>query len=192
MIYVLDNNSGINPHGQLMSKIIKHHTTQPIEIIEIHPQIKISILENTINDLLRKIKPTDVVLVSWAIEADYRCDELFDILGEHCFVVVAAGNTNEPIENFSPTRSDNVYCIGCLNKNGVKASLSNFSNFKELIWVCGTNYYVDNVPHSGTSISAAIYAGLLAESIKLKDSDYLEDSLQKYHDKVYQEINHKV
>lgn len=192
MIYVLDSFVATNSHSQILTKIIKDHTSEIIELVEL-PSLTSSVqLSKVISNLIHKIKPNDVVLAAWGVRGDHHIDELFSALAQNCFVIVAAGNSNEPIENYSPTRADNVFCIGALNKNGVKASHSNYSEFKDLTWICGTNYYVDGVPHSGTSISAAIYAGMLAESIRINNTDYLFTLIDNYHKRVYAEVNHKI
>lgn len=190
MIYLIDTNNLFNTHSSTLSKVIKDHTDETIELINIPDISSINQLVSIIEPLLNKVSPTDIILAAWAVPAHPKLDELFSMLGQLCYVIVAAGNTNEPVEKYSPSRTENVHCIGCLNKLGLKASLSNFSEFHELIWVCGTNYEVDNVRHSGTSISAAIYTGILAESIRRNDMDYLYNTLDSYHDKVYREVSH--
>ena len=192
MIYLIDTNNIFNTHSSTLAKIIKHHTDENIENISIPDAASINELITIIEPLLSKVAPSDVVLAAWAVPAHPKLDELFSTLGQLCYVVVAAGNTGEPVEKYSPSRADNVTCIGCLNKLGVKASLSNFSEMLELTWVCGTNYYVDGAPHNGTSVSAAIYTGMLAEAIRKNDISHLFISIEKYHTKVYNEINHKV
>ena len=57
-----------------------------------------------------------------------------------------------------------------------------------MVWVCGTNYFLDGHKQHGTSVGAAVYAGVLAES-KRKNSPLLIDFLlAKYHAKVKQEL----
>ena len=64
-----------------------------------------------------------------------------------------------------------------------------FRSNKELVWLAGTNYNVGWKNSSGTSISAAVYSAFLAESIKNKDPDLLEDLVNKYTKQVWEEIN---
>lgn len=192
MIYLIDTNNIFNTHSSTLTKIIKHYTDEIIENISIPDKSSINQLVSIIEPLLYKVTPSDILLAAWAVPAHSKLDELFSTLGQLCYVIVAAGNTNEPIEKYSPSRADNTTCIGCLNKLGVKASLSNFSEMRELTWVCGTNYYVDGVPHNGTSVSAAIYTGMLAEAIRKKNIAHLHNSIKEYHTKVYNEIKGQV
>ena len=78
--------------------------------------------------------------------------------------------------------------MACLNKSGVKAALSNWSNGKELVWIPGTNYNVGWKNSSGTSVSAAVYASFLAESLKKNEPQDLDLLIKKYELRVFSEI----
>jgi hypothetical protein len=69
-----------------------------------------------------------------------------------------------------------------------KLNLDNWSEDKELIWVPGTNYNVGWKNSSGTSVSAAVYAAFLAESIDKTDSKILDQLMSEYKLKVLAEL----
>jgi hypothetical protein len=84
-------------------------------------------------------------------------------------VVAAAGNNSALIDNFCPVNSlDAASIVGCLNKQGNPAQLSNYGNVG--VWATGTNqkFNINNEikSMSGTSISAAYYAGFLANQLE--------------------------
>jgi hypothetical protein len=135
-----------------------------------------------------KVIPKDIVLCLWAVDGNNLLDEHFNDLAELCWVVVAAGNYNKNINEYTPARVSGVITVACLNKSGVKASLSNWSEDKELIWVPGTNYNVGWKNSSGTSVSAAVYAAFLAESIDKTDSKILDQLMSEYKLKVLAEL----
>ena len=129
---------------------------------------------DTVKHLFTMVTTSDVVVCAWTSSSNALIDSIFEQLSNHCWVVVAAGNNSGLIENYSPARVPTVITVGCLNKSGNKASLSNFSDTKQLEWVPGTNYSVDGEMHSGTSVSAALYSAFLAEAIIHHDHSVIE------------------
>lgn len=179
MIYLLDEKYVESSHSILMKSIIEHYTKTDIAIIEIHPKITISGIINLLHSLISLVIPNDIIFCPWAVDANVRIDQLFEELSERCFVVSAAGNSGMPIDNYSPARVYNVYTVGSLNKFGVRASHSNYSTSKEIIWVPGTNYFIGNKFESGTSIASALYTAFLAEAINKQDMSYIDEMIFK-------------
>lgn len=182
MIYILDNFDCDLSHGYLMYSVIKNHSN--VQIINVHLRNDIYDIEiyQILIRLIKQVNIDDIVLIPWLKEPDHHLDYLVDALTQKCHVVVSAGNLNRNIEEFSPTRSKKVTVVGCLNKSLQKAKHSNFSHYP-IKWIIGTSYIVNNITHSGTSISAAIYSAFLANSFK-DSSKTLDDTIQNYHDSI--------
>jgi hypothetical protein len=159
-----------------MIGVIKQHTSESVELIEVSLTDRIV---DILNKLYFSVVSSDIVFCPWAIPGNYAVDVIFSDLADRCWVVTAAGNNNESIENWTPARVENVITVGTLNKSGNKASLSNFSDTKKLEWVTGTNYKFEDRVESGTSISAALYTAFLAESIRAKDAKLLDILIKK-------------
>lgn len=159
-----------------MRDVIAQHTSAEIIQIDLPENPTVTQVYNTIRSLFSKVKIADIVLCPWQITANNSIDSVFEDLAEQCWVVVAAGNSNQPINKTTPARVRNVHTVGCLNKTGVKATLSNYSSDpnKKLEWVSGTNYHIGNRTESGTSVSAALYAAFLAEAILVKDHSLVQ------------------
>ncbi len=150
-----------------MIKILDQHTSVPFALVDIGSSTWD--IADVTEYLMSTVQPKDIILCPWAIPGNLLVDGLFHMLSEICNVVVAAGNTSELIDSWSPTRADGVIVVGSLNKSGQQATHSNFSNTKKLEWVVGTNYHIGNETQSGTSVAATIYAAFLAESIEAAD-----------------------
>jgi len=189
MIYILDSPLDDTSHSRYIIDIIKEHSTVPVKLIPLNLPITIKQLSQTIYDLLSIVLLKDIVLCSWAIPANDHIDDLFTELASLCYVVVAAGNFHAPIEDYSPARVPDVITVGTLNKSGLVAALSNYSNTKEVVWVPGTNYDVGWKNGSGTSVSSALYAAFLSRSIEENDPSLLDNLLEKHKSKVFEELN---
>lgn len=189
MIYLLDEPFSINSHSKLMESIIRNHSNTEIRLIGTYPKIKISEIALLLCSLIEEVKPNDIVFCPWAIDANNKIDDLFEELSEKCFVVVAAGNTGELIDKYTPARAYGVHTIGSLNKTGNKASHSNYSQDKEIIWVPGTNYAINGEFRSGTSIAAALYTSFLAEAINKGNAFLIDDMIKKLKDENLKEIS---
>lgn len=189
MIYLIDQELTETSHSKFIIDILKAHTDVEIKLVVIPENPTYGQVNSSVYNLFNLVLPSDIVLCSWAVDANYTVDDLFNELAELCWVVVAAGNYNRNINDFSPARAENVITVACLNKSGIKATLSNWSEDKELIWVPGTNYDVGWKNSSGTSVSAAIYAAFLAESIKNKNPKLLDELLEQHKLKVFEQLN---
>jgi hypothetical protein len=189
MIYLLDMPLTDISHSKYMCDIIKNHTSEPIIIIPLNANSTYGDIAKTIYSLFDKVIPSDIVLCSWAVPANNDLDDLFTELSKLCYVIAAAGNFKEPIENYTPARSEGVITVGTLNKSGLVAALSNYSNSKEVVWIPGTNYNVGWTNGSGTSVSAAVYTAFLAEALKNKDMSLLDKLVTEHKNKVFSELN---
>lgn len=183
MIYILDDFSHKNSHGNQMKNVVRHFSTVDIVDIDVPNIIDNDRLYNIFEDLLQKVLVNDIVLICWAKEIDILLDDYCNQLGKLCHVLVSAGNSGLDIKDYSPTRAKNVTVVGCLNKKLVKASHSNYSDKVELVWIVGTNLYIDGIKYHGTSTSASIYAGMLANSLSEK-SQNLQEQIDIYHNRV--------
>lgn len=186
MIYLLDEELTTNSHSKYIIDIINQYTNVDIQVITINDNPTYNDIVSIVKKLFLTVKPIDIVYCPWVVDANFILDDLFNDLSDLCWVVVAAGNFNKDICEYSPARAEKVITVACLNKSGVKASLSNYSKDKELIWVPGTNYNVGWKNSSGTSISGAVYTAFLAESLTSNIS--LKTMLEEYSKKVFSEI----
>lgn len=176
-------------HSKYMCDIIKNHTSVDINIVPVHYNSTYGDIAKTIYSLFGKVIPNDIVLCPWAVPANIGLDDLFTELSDLCYVVAAAGNFKEPIENYTPARSEGVITVGTLNKSGLVAALSNYSNSKEVIWIPGTNYDVGWMNSSGTSVSAAVYTAFLAEAVKHDDMSLLANLIEEHKETVFKELH---
>jgi hypothetical protein len=172
----------------MIETIIGTNTLEKYELVPIVSNSTLGEIEEVLLSLINKVNPTDIVLCAWAIPKDNHIDYLFEELGSRCFVVAAAGNTNELIDAYIPASSRNTITVGALNKSNKKATMSNYSEIKELEWVVGTNYKVNGRLESGTSVSAALYAAFLAEAILQKNPDLLIEKINHYNGQAFSEI----
>lgn len=190
MIYLLDSPFNDTSHSRYVLDIIKEHSNVPVSLIPLNLPLSIKQLYKTIYDLLTVVLPQDIVLCPWAVPANEELDELFEELSTCCFVIAAAGNFHRPIEEYTPARTKGVITVGTLNKFGLVASLSNYSNTKEVIWIPGTNYNVGWMNSSGTSVSAALYAAFLSKAIECDNLDLVKELIENQKKMVLDEINH--
>lgn len=183
MIYLLDQQLTEKSHSKFVIDILREHTDNEIKLIEIPNNPTYTQLYKILQDLYSIVRPLDVVLCPWAVDADFHLDEMFNELSDLCHVIVAAGNFNEDIEKYSPARAEKVITVACLNKSGTKATHSNWSNNKNLVWVKGTNYSVGWKNSSGTSVSAAVYAAFFSEALKNSDINIIDNLLNAFHER---------
>lgn len=183
MIIVLDNFECELAHGEIICKIIKNHTRVPIRKINIPNIINSIELYELLNKLRYITSKKDVLLITWSKEPDNTLDFIVSNLGLKTNVVVSAGNDSEDINKFSPTRTTNITVVGCLNKKLQKASHSNYSD-KDIKWIVGTTYDLNETIQNGTSVSAAIYTAFVANSIEKENSSLIEEQINQYHNSV--------
>lgn len=179
MVHLLDYTITKDSHSAKMLYVLKENTIEVVKHIEIPTQPTINQLISIVNDLLYKVLPSDIVVCPWAIPFNQRVNEVFENLSKSCFVVTAAGNSNTEIETYSPASANGVIVVGCLNKSGNKATLSNYSNTKKLVWVTGTNYNINGTIESGSSVSAMLYAAYLAESLRTKNPNLVDQLIEQ-------------
>lgn len=183
MIYLLEESSS-SEHSKMLSIVISEHTSTEIRYTEIEDRSTLSSISSILAYLLDQVTSQDIVLCAWSMPYDAIIDNMFVQLTDKCWVVAAAGNSGQLIDGYIPANTRNVITVGCLNKSGNKATLSNYSDNKSMVWVPGTNYSVDGVLKSGTSISAALYAAFLAEAIAARDSTIVDQLIDKHKDNV--------
>jgi hypothetical protein len=186
MIYLIDSQLTNSSHSSSTLKIISDFTKEKTKLYEVTPDNSnvISILD----ELIDSVSSTDIVVCPWVIPKYELVDQLFSLLSEKCFVVCAAGNCSDDIKNWTPASNPTVITVGCLNKSGKRATLSNYSNTKKLEWVVGTNYMVDKL-ESGTSVSVAIYAAFLAEAIIQNDFLVIEKMNNEHSARMLKELD---
>lgn len=189
MIYLLDEPKTDTSHSRFMECIISEHTAEQVLLIELSSSSTVGDIKRILIDLINTVRHTDIVFCPWVIPGNAKIDDLFDQLSDRCWVVAAAGNNNEPTDSWTPARANGSIVVGSLNKSGEKASLSNYSNIKRLEWVPGTNYSVGWKTGSGTSVSSALYAAFLAESIRERDYSLISKLIEGQKRKVLQELN---
>jgi hypothetical protein len=188
MIYLIDMPLTEKSHSTYICDIINNHTKETISVISVTTSVSIGEIAKIIDYLIGIVIPRDIVLCTWSIPGNIYLDDLFTELSNLCYVVAAAGNFKEPIENYTPARSEGVITVGTLNKSGLVAALSNYSNTKEVIWIPGTNYDVGWMNSSGTSVSSAVYTAFLAESLRNNDISLLGRLIEDHKNKVFKEL----
>jgi hypothetical protein len=190
MIYIIDEEMSEDSHSSRLKKIILEHAPDAdITIIPIELEILVSSITDTLDNLGRIVKNTDIVLCAWCVYKNHSIDNAFSNLSQLCWVVVAAGNSGKDIKYFSPASAPGVMVIGALNKSGERASLSNFCSYSiDMNYVTGTNYHIDNFTMSGTSVSAALFSAFLSEAIRLKDGALLHHKIEEFKIKSLREL----
>jgi hypothetical protein len=130
-----------------------------------------------------------VVNLSWSIPKNlYIESKIQCLIDAGMVVVVAAGNSGQPISDVTPASTPGVLAIGSYGENFVPSNFSNYTSITsvtqdavnhgslsawapgEHIWCAGLNGSYGNV--SGTSIAAAIYSG----GVCYNKSQYLMDN----------------
>jgi len=179
MIYLLDDFTNENSHGFQMTKVIKHYTNVELKQVNVPNIIDNDDLYDVFENLLKEVKTTDIVAIPWAKDIDLLLDDYCNRLCDICHVLVSAGNFGVDIKDYSPTRAKKVTVVGAYNKKLQVASHSNYSQTKELVYVIGTNIYIDGVKYHGTSTSCVTYASFLANSLVYQQN--LNDQIDSYH-----------
>lgn len=157
-VWLLDSPEG---HAEQITELLRGKGVENIELVQVGPKITTSRLVEVVNTLTKEVQPADIVLCPWAISGDRFIDHLFEVLTQRCTVVAAAGNSGVSIDGWTPARVHSVITVGSLNKCGVRASHSNWSNEKSLKYSSGTNIEIGGKLYNGTSIAAANYTAKL-------------------------------
>jgi hypothetical protein len=180
MIYLIDEPLDFKSHSSRLSSVIKEHTDSEITHISVSLKETVGGIYRILNDLIKVVLPTDIVVCAWVMDANYSIDMAFNDLSDCCWVVVSAGNNGKPIDNYTPARAKKVITVGALNKSGIQAKFSNFSNNKAIEWVPGTNYDIDGDMENGTSVATALYAAFLSEAVNARDFSKVDKLINTY------------
>ncbi len=188
MIRIIDSALYVGSHSWGTIHAIERVTTVKYDLYSLPDVVTEESIIEKMDLAYNNSCPGDILLLPWVVSNSKIINEKIDSLLLKFTIVAAAGNHSKDIESFSPANHPGIITVGCLNKSGQVAALSNTSgdSARPLAWAPGTNFYVGDRPYSGTSISAAIYAGLLAESKKINIK--LEDLLEDYKLRVKKEL----
>lgn len=177
-IYILDQGYGgtnsvvtgdINqhsPHGTIMADTVSAINPRAHIHALAMPQCgTIDLVVEKISWLSEKVQSDDLVLFGWVSHHNLEVDQAVTDLAQRCMVVVPAGNMASHIRHFSPTVVSGVTTVVALNGKNQLMSLSNYGCDQ-----CPTvGMYGVPMPHlghveRGTSVAAAIYAGLMSRN----------------------------
>ena len=159
------------------------HGTDTVDLVRLYNRrVEICLISSEANKSTAKLHKlfarlraivtvNDILLIPWVIIEDTNIDNDINELAALCHVICAAGNNSDSVDYYSPARATNAITVGCLNKSGAPAKLSNHPTLaKPLEYMYGTNIQIDeNRTVTGTSASAAIYAALFQRSLQFKN-----------------------
>jgi len=191
-IYVIDTGYGDSDfmgHGTVMIDIIKSY----------NPKSDIHSLKNNYFDAEKSVEinllyvlancgANDILLTTWQIEKSDRIDNLFKKISQKLSVIICtAGNERyQDITQITPANLTS-YCdvIYCIRKSGEPATFATVAD--NTIGMYGTNITCpDGKVRSGSSISAAIYCGIISRN---SDPRFLRRVMAKMTKKFQAEIN---
>lgn len=166
-IFCLDSNydQEFKNHGKVMCDIIRYYSpTAVINFKEIPPGCGIAMLTDMLMDIYEKAELGDIMLISWNIPPNAIVEQCILDIAKKCSVIVAAGNQSHSVTKFTPQRlQQHVTVVHAIKKNGELASFTNYGD--HTVPMYGTNVTcADGVVRSGTSISAAIYTGIISRN----------------------------
>lgn len=124
----------------------------------------------SLRDIVAKNRrPTAVINISLGGPASSALDNaITSVSNQGVLVVVAAGNSNAPADNYSPARAPAALCVGSVDPNDARSSWSNYGSAVD-IWAPGSGIVttshtsdVATVTQSGTSMAAPYVAGLVS------------------------------
>lgn len=169
-IWLLDSGDW-SDHGKITEKIVKYISPNcDIERIKFPELLLVSDVIDSLMYVSDRASSGDIVLITWILPRNQKVDDAVLSLSKKARVICSAGNLKQDIKNFSPANlSSNIEVVHCLNKKGDLASFSNFG--EHTVGMFGTNISIDNLKYSGTTISAAIYAGLISRNSNPKFLD---------------------
>lgn len=186
MIRIIDSALYPGSHSWGTIHAIERVTSVRYDLYSLPETVTEQSILSTLDLVYCNSKKDDILLIPWIVTGSRLVDLAVEKVLSRLTVVAAAGNFSTDIDSFSPARLPGIITVGCLNKSVKVAALSNTSTKKILAWAPGTNFHVGPKTYSGTSISAAIYAGLLAESRKINKS--IEALLDEYCAEVKKEL----
>lgn len=187
MIYLVDIPK--SEHCDYLKEAIRMFTDESIETVSVDYQMKISEICQILENLKSFVLPTDIVLVPWQVKRNQLANSKFLDLSDKCFVVTAAGNSAEDIEQYTPCCIPSIITVGALNKSGVPAKFSSRSRSREIKWAPGTNVMILGEPRFGTSVASAIYAAFLANAIKEQNLDLVDRELDRLKHDYFRELD---
>lgn len=147
----------------MMTHII--HCFNPEVTIHLVPTDDVS----TTTDLIDLIETTahrmvpqhDIMLLGWIVNRNHLVDQCFERIVQTHVVIVPAGNYACDICEFSPTSVSDITVIEAHNYQDMRLSLSNFCNHRDLEYMYGI---IPGYHERGTSVAAAVYAGLVSRN----------------------------
>lgn len=169
-IFVIDTGyaeSDWSGHGTVVIDIIKYYNKQAeiISLTNAHTRTQTSV-EMNLFYVLANCTKNDILITPWNISKNTRIDEIFKKISNRCKkIICTAGNNSEyKLDQLTPANLTE-YCdvIHCLRKTGDTASFATHNT--NTIGMYGTNVTCpDGVVRSGSTISAAIYCGILSRN----------------------------
>ena len=169
-IFVIDTGyaeSDWSGHGTVVIDIIKYYNKQAeiISLTNAHTGTQTSV-EMNLFYVLANCTKNDILITPWNITKNIRIDEIFKKISNRCKkIICTAGNNSEyKLDQLTPANLTE-YCdvIHCLKKTGDTASFATHNT--NTIGMYGTNVTCpDGVVRSGSTISAAIYCGIVSRN----------------------------
>lgn len=177
-------------HGTVVIDIIKYYNKEAdiVSLSNTHNRTLTSV-EMNLFYVLANCTQNDILITPWNISKNSRIDELFAKISRKCKkIVCTAGNNREyKLDDWTPARLTD-YCdvIHCVKKSGDLASFA--TQNKDTIGMYGTNVTCpDGVVRSGSTISAAIYCGIVSRN---SDQRFLRRVTRLIANKYQSEISH--
>lgn len=192
-IFVIDTGYGESDwmgHGTVITDIVRYYNIHAdIQTLRNNNHNTLMSLEINLFYVLANCSESDMVLTPWNIPQNDKIDQLFKKISLKCSrIICTAGNHSQNIlDEWTPARLTD-YCdvVHCIKKSGDAASFATHS--KETIGMYGTNVTCpDGVVRSGSSISAAIYCGIISRNSDKKFFRRVYRLIQK---KYLSEIGH--
>lgn len=169
-IFVIDTGyaeSDWSGHGTVVIDIIKYYNkhAEIISLSNAHTITHTSV-EMNLFYVLANCTKNDILITPWNITKNIRMDEIFKKISYKCKkIICTAGNNSEYVlDDWTPARLTD-YCdvIHCIKKSGDTASFA--TKDQNTIGMYGTNVTCpDGVVRSGSTISAAIYCGIVSRN----------------------------
>ena len=193
-IFVIDTGyaeSDWSGHGTVVIDIIKSYNKQAeiVSLSNAHTRTQTSV-EMNLFYVLANCTKDDILITPWNISKNTRIDEIFKKISNKCKkIICTAGNNSEYIlDDWTPARLTD-YCdvIHCIKKSGDTASFA--TQDQNTIGMYGTNVTCpDGVVRSGSTISAAIYCGIVSRN---SDQRFIRRVTRLITHKYQSEINHE-
>lgn len=174
-VYIIDDGYGGRDKTVLgdLTTNKKSHGTMMCDVVRIfNPRaniVSVQIKDNdivyviqTILQLIKKVKPGDIVLFGWITNRNQALDFAVGRLVKKVTVIVPAGNYNKPVVAYSPTAVPGAHVISSINHLNERMSMSNYGS--DTIPMYGVPIYHLGLTERGTSLAAAIYAGLYSRN----------------------------